>query len=86
MYLVKKFNLDKYHNKLSNKRELRKLDLTINYTNKSFGQCFIDYLGPTFFNSMPFELKKKKQLRDERINIKGLVYKYLFLELNNELL
>jgi len=85
MYLVKKFNLDKYHNKLSNKRELRKYDLTVNYTNKSFGQCFVDYLGPTFFNSMPFEFKKKL-LGDERINIKGLVYKYLFLELNNDLM
>jgi len=85
MYLVKKFNLDKYHKELNNKRELRKFDLTVNYTNKSFGQCFVDYLGPTFFNSMPFEFKKKI-LGDERINTKGLVYKYLFLELNNELL
>jgi hypothetical protein len=84
MYLVKKFNLDIYHKELSNKRELRKFDLTVNYTNKSFGQCFLDYLGPTFFNSMPFEFKKKI-FRDERINIKGLMYKYLFFELNNEL-
>ena len=85
MYLVKKFNLDKYYKELSNKKELRKYELTVNYTNKSFGQCFVDYLGPTFFNSMPFEFKKKI-LGDERIYIKSLVYKYLFLELNNELL
>jgi len=85
MFLVKKFNIDKYHKELSNKRELRKFDLPVNYTNKSFGQCFVDYFGPTFFNSMSFELKKK-MLWDERINIKGLVYKYLFRELNNELL
>jgi hypothetical protein len=59
MYLVKKFILDNYHKELSNKRELRKFDLTVNYTNKSFGLCFVDYLGPMFFNSMSFEFKKK---------------------------
>ncbi|KAF0763894.1 Uncharacterized protein FWK35_00010278 [Aphis craccivora] len=31
----------------------------VNYTKKSFGQTFVDYLGPTLFNSMPFEFKKK---------------------------
>jgi hypothetical protein len=30
LYLVEKFNLDNYHKELSNKRELRKFDLTIN--------------------------------------------------------
>lgn len=53
MYLVKKFKLDDYHKKLSNKRELRKYNLTAKYTNKSF----MDYLQPTFSNSMPFEFK-----------------------------
>ena len=67
MNLVKKFNLDKYHKESSNKRELRKFDLTVNYTNKSYGQCFVDYLGPTFFNSMPFDLKKN-------IRLSGLSY------------
>lgn len=58
MYLVKKFKLDDYHKKLSNKRELRSYDLTAKYTNKFFGQSFVDYLQPTFSNSMPFELKE----------------------------
>jgi len=26
----------------------------------NLGQCFVDYLGPMIFNSMLFELKKKK--------------------------
>jgi len=62
IYLVKKFKLDKldnYHNKVNNKRELSNFDLIVNYTKKSFGQTFVDYLGPTLFNSMPFEFKKK---------------------------
>lgn len=46
MYLVKKFKLNNYHNKLSNKRELRNYDLKVKYGNKSFSQSFIDYLGP----------------------------------------
>jgi hypothetical protein len=33
MYLVKKFNLDNYYKELSNKRELKKFDLIVNYTN-----------------------------------------------------
>ena len=84
MYLVKNFNMDKDHKDLSRIREYRKYDLTVKYAYKSFGQCFVDYLGPTFFNSMPVEFKKKI-LGGKITNIKSLVYKYLFLELNNEL-
>jgi len=46
MYLVKTFNLDNYHKELSNKRELRKYDLTVSYANASFGQCSVDFLRP----------------------------------------
>jgi len=58
MYLVKKFKLYNYHKKLSNKKELRNYDLMVKYANRSFGQAFVDYLGPTLLNSMPFEFKK----------------------------
>jgi len=59
MYLVKKFNLDTDHKEISNKREMRRYDLTVKFANKSFGQRFMDYQGPTFFNFMPCELKKR---------------------------
>lgn len=49
IYLVKKLKLDElhdYHNKLNNKRELRNYYLTVNYSNKSFGQSvFCKLLG-----------------------------------------
>jgi len=72
MYLDKKFNLDNYHKELSNKRELRKYELTVNYTNTSF----VDYLVPMFFNSMPFEFKKNKYFR-----MKGLILKAWYINI-----
>jgi len=59
MYMIKKFNLDNNYNEINNKREMIKYDMTIKFANKSFGQRFVDYQGPTFFNSMPYEFKKK---------------------------
>lgn len=55
MFLVKKFKSDNYQKELSNKKELRDYDIMVKYTNKSF----VDYLGPTSINSMPFEFFKK---------------------------
>jgi len=83
MYMIKKFHLDNNYKELNNKREMRKYDLTIKFANKSFGQRFVDYQGPNFFNSMPYELKKKI-LGGEIVNIKGMIYKHLFLELDKD--
>lgn len=58
MYLVKDFNMDKDYTDLNRIKEWRKYDLTVKYAYKSLVQCF-DYLGPTFFNFMPIEFKKK---------------------------
>lgn len=33
-------------------------NVRIIYYNKSFGQKFIDYLGPNYYNLMPLHLKK----------------------------
>jgi len=63
---------------------MRKYDFTIKFSNKSFGQRFFEYQGPTFFNSMPYEFKKKIT-EDEIVNIKGMIYKHLFLKLDNDL-
>lgn len=41
-----------------NKRESITYDIPIKYTKKSFGQSFVDYLGPTYFNSMNIQCKK----------------------------
>jgi hypothetical protein len=56
MYSVKNFNMDKDH--LNRIRECRKYNLFIIYVYKFFGNCFVECLGPTFFNSMPVEFKK----------------------------
>jgi hypothetical protein len=42
-----------------NKKELRAYDVKQKFMKKAFGQRFVDYLGPTFFNSMPLYIKKK---------------------------
>lgn len=42
-----------------NKRENMLYNIPVKYAKKSFGQSFVDYLGPTYFNSMSYEYKKK---------------------------
>jgi len=41
-----------------NKRENRVYNIDVKYAKKSFGQSFVDYLGPTYFNLMPYGYKK----------------------------
>lgn len=50
LFIVRKFI--KFKNNIlfsTYKREYRAYDVPVKYTNKSFGQFFVDYLGPTFF-------------------------------------
>jgi len=45
--------------KICNKMEIRAFyDVKLKLTKKAFGQKFVDYLGLTFFNSMPIYIKK----------------------------
>lgn len=66
----------------SHKREIRKYDFPVRYTNKSFGHTFVDYLGPTYYDYMLLDFKRN--ITCKKNNIKGLLYKYIFLELNNK--
>lgn len=59
MWVVK--NIENWYNidKSKQTRENRAYDAKINYTITSFGQKFVDYLGPKFYNSLDLDLKKK---------------------------
>jgi len=54
MFIVKNIHIN---NNIYSKRN-RTYNISINNTNKNIGQRFVDYLEPTFFNSMPFHYKK----------------------------
>lgn len=43
---------------IGKKRKVKAFDVNITYYQKAFGQKFINYLGPTYFNLMPLHLKK----------------------------
>lgn len=44
------------------KRENMVYNIPVKYAKKSFGQSFVDYLRPTYFNLMPYEYKKKTSI------------------------
>lgn len=46
--------------------------------NKPFGQAFIDYLRPTYYDSMPLGLKQILY-NIKNHNTKCLLYKYIYL-------
>lgn len=54
MFTIKQLNINRLHTDNSHKR----YDFSVKYTNKSFGHTFVDYLGPTYYNSMPLDLKR----------------------------
>lgn len=58
MHLLKHVRRDNHYNKLDKKREFRNYDFPVIYTNKSFGQSFVDYLGPKFLILCRMNLKK----------------------------
>jgi len=73
MFTIKRLNINRLHTDNSHKREVRKYDFAVKYTNKSFGHTFVDCLGPTYYNSMPLDLKRNI-ITCDKINIKGLLY------------
>jgi len=58
MWVIK--NIENCHNIDTFKqiREIRTYDAKINFTFTSFGQKFVDYLGPKFYNYLDLDLKK----------------------------
>lgn len=80
MFIIKQLNIAQLHKDNSHKRVMRKYDIAVKYTNKSFGHTFVDYLSLHFYNFMPLDFSRNI-ITCDKINIKGL----LFLELKNNL-
>jgi len=86
-YLYKKFAILFTIKKLvylnnNNNRHLKEhiaYNLPVKYTNKSYGQSFVDYLGSTYFNQIP--TLYKKNIHGGLVNEKKVIYKWLFEEL-----
>lgn len=66
------FFLNPSGNNIFNKRETLTYDLKINFSKKSLGQKFIDYLRPRSFNSL--NLYDKKCLRNNTTTRGGFRY------------
>lgn len=58
MFIKRNYNLWVDVNKICNKKEIRAYYSQLNFTKKAFGQKYVDYLGSTFYNSMPIYTKK----------------------------
>lgn len=70
MFIIKQINIDQLHNDSSHKREAIKNDFAVKFSNKSFGHAFLDYLGPTYYNSMPMDLKRNILLHAKKLILK----------------
>lgn len=68
--------------KLENKRECRAYNITVNYVNTTFGQRFLDYLGPVCYNKMDLETKKNVCSKSYD-TAKQYIKKWLFCNLDN---
>lgn len=68
MFIIKQLNIDQLNNVNNHKRKIRKYDFAVKYTNTLFGHTFLDYLGPTYYNYMPLDLKRNISTR-EKINV-----------------
>jgi len=65
---------------INEKRENRAYNAKIPYTKKSFGKKFINYLSPTYFNSLPINIKiniydNSRNLK--KSNLKKLIFNWL---------
>jgi hypothetical protein len=61
------------------KRENLAYDVKVIYFKISFGQKFVDYLGPIYFNSMPNITKKN--IKNKHKNVKKTVNDWLILSM-----
>ncbi|KAL4126805.1 hypothetical protein QTP88_011014 [Uroleucon formosanum] len=82
MWVIK--HLDKWveKNEISNKRAFRSFDAKTSFCKKSVGQKFVDYLGPIYYNSMPFSIKKNVNINYRYHNAKKLINDWLHASLN----
>lgn len=65
---------------INDKRENRAYNARIPYTKKSFGQKFVNYLSPKYFNSLPINIKisiydNSRNLK--KSNLKKLIFNWL---------
>lgn len=84
MFVNKKssFFFIKQNDKPSGKDRL--CNMKVLFTNTSFGQKFINYLGPVIFNALPIDVKKS--IFNDKIIIKKCIHNFLFSELKQSLL
>jgi hypothetical protein len=77
LFTLKHFSKGLVDQDIANKKEIDILiDLLITYLCKSFGQSFVNNLGPVFFNSMP--CLYKKNILFSQNNAKKIIYNWLF--------
>lgn len=76
MFLIKNTTI----NDIVYSKRNRTYDISNNYTKKTIGQRFVDYLGPTFFNAMPFAIKKTIR-SNPKSNHKIIIYNWLLQEI-----
>lgn len=60
---------------IQNKREHRAYDAKIGFCDKFFGQRFVNYLGPTFYNTLPVDIKRDVVQNNSKV--KKSVYKWI---------
>jgi len=74
-------NIDDWRNKNSEKakREHLAYDVKVIYLKKSFGQKFVDFLGPIYFHSMPVIIKNNiiNKQKNVKITINNWLISYL---------
>ena len=71
------FNTELY----KNKRQHRALDALVKYVKTTCGQKFIDYLGPTTFNSLDYDIKQKLLYYKNKNQKKKLINEWLLCNL-----
>lgn len=62
MYIIKNYEHFFVVENIRKKRELMVFDVKVFYCKKTFGQHFIDYLSPNYYNAMPLHIKKTRPL------------------------
>ena len=82
MWVIKHLDQWVEKNEISNKRAFRSFDAKTSLCKKSVGQKFVDYLGPIYYNSMPFSIKKNVNIDYNYNKAKKLIVEWLHVLLN----
>lgn len=75
MWLIK--NLNYWLNCNVEKRKLLAFNAKVIYFKKSLSKKCVDYLGPTYYNTMPLNLKSNIYV-NKNLNFKKLILEWLF--------